>query len=624
MVTEPHPPSNDVLIGGKYRLGEVLGAGGVGTVYRATHIWTEREVAIKVLDPALPHDDYFRRAFLREARAAAALHHRHVVDVLDMGGVEEGRMYLVMELLDGPTLRDELNDRVVLPAADTFDVLLPVMDALDAAHARGILHRDVKPENILLSWDGSPEMVPKLLDFGVAQLTEGLRGDRGEDDPWITGTPAYMSPERSLGEHEKIGPHTDVWGVAVVWYECLTGAPPFDGESPAEVLNNVCSADVSFEGLPDAHVRVLREALQRDPEARTQTIADLKASILQAGIRPADPSERGEGRSSRPSAPLRTEVQPTLHGLSPVWVRPMPAATPPQTHEPTVEVSPEPQPAAEVWTASKESADEEAPPLPTRGRFGLPVLLAVLGFGAFLFLADSFDVERRAGPSEDVRPELSQPIALPIREEVREDAAAEAGPPEVPVVAPPSATSVADALREDAVVEAAPSKPPAPAPSSPSAAPDEARNEVAAQAAPPGSSVLPKSSTLVVPPAPPDAAPPAPEPTVLETDKGVPDAIAAPQPPDGVPEALARLESEPPALEEAEVAAVPSKPKSARPTGSRRPVPPKRAEAPSEPDPSASETPDPPAVAPAPPRRAKRARRARSRRSSPPRLVTEW
>ncbi|MGB5220612.1 MAG: serine/threonine-protein kinase, partial [Polyangiales bacterium] len=229
--SQPLPPQAPI-VGGKYRLGAVIGSGGVGTVYRATHLWTEREVAVKVLDSSLPHFDQLRDAFLMEARATVQLQHPNVVEVLDMGEDDTGIPYMVMELLDGPTLRDVLVEQGRLSPEDTANILVPMIDALQKAHELGIVHKDFKPENIILSIDASEFMTPKLLDFGVAQLLRDAhpRGLEAPDEV-IVGTPQYMSPEQARDERDLIGPQTDVWGVGVVWYECLTGRSPFDRET---------------------------------------------------------------------------------------------------------------------------------------------------------------------------------------------------------------------------------------------------------------------------------------------------------------------------------------------------------------------------------------------------------
>jgi len=167
----------DSVIGGKYRLGPVIGSGGVAAVYRATHLWTEREVAVKLLDPTLPHFELLRQGFLREARATVQLDHPNVVEVLDMGEDNWETVYLVMELLEGPTLRDVLLECGQLSEEYTLSILLPLVDALEKAHQLGIVHRDFKPENIMLSLDDFGQTIDDRL-FQLADASPVKRGDR--------------------------------------------------------------------------------------------------------------------------------------------------------------------------------------------------------------------------------------------------------------------------------------------------------------------------------------------------------------------------------------------------------------------------------------------------------------
>ena len=315
--SQPIPP-RAALVGGKYRLNEVIGSGGVGTVYRATHLWTEREVAVKVLDQSLPHFHQLRDAFLMEARATVQLRHPNVVEVLDMGEDEAGATYMVMELLDGPTLRDVLAEQGRLPPQETATILLPIIDALDYAHELGIVHKDFKPENIILSVDAFDVMTPKLLDFGVAQILRETRSrDFAAPDEVIVGTPQYMSPEQARDERDLIGPQTDVWGVGVVWYECLTGRSPFDRDTPLEVLNAVCEAPIDFDGIPESQASFLQHALERSPRRRTQRLSELRAQIEQSGLVVPATTDR-VARSSRPPASERPSyAHRTLQGVGP-------------------------------------------------------------------------------------------------------------------------------------------------------------------------------------------------------------------------------------------------------------------------------------------------------------------
>ena len=320
LMTNPDPPmQRGDLIGGKYRLGPVIGSGGVATVYRATHIWTEREVAVKVLDPSVPHFERLREAFLREARATVQLDHPNVVDVLDMGEDDWATAYMVMELLQGPTLRDVLLERGRLSETDTLTVLLPLIDALEKAHELGIVHRDFKPENIMLVQDAHGIVTLKLLDFGVAEILQDVRSESLRDrNDIIMGTPQYMSPEQARDQRALVGPHTDVWGVGVVWYECLTGRAPFDGDTSMEILEAVCESPIDFESLPEGYAAILRDALHRSTERRIGSLSALKTRLEEMGIElPSIPPPDPAVSSWPPGALGETGMQRTLTGLGP-------------------------------------------------------------------------------------------------------------------------------------------------------------------------------------------------------------------------------------------------------------------------------------------------------------------
>ncbi|MFW2387913.1 MAG: protein kinase domain-containing protein [Polyangiales bacterium] len=323
------------LIGGKYRLGPVIGSGGIATVRRATHVWTEREVAVKLLDPTLPHFEQLRAGFLREARATVQLDHPNVVDVLDMGEDGWDTAYLVMELLHGPTLRDVLLERGKLSEEDTLAILLPLLDALEKAHELGIIHRDFKPDNIMLPLDAYGVVTPKLLDFGIAEVLRDARSG-GVSDPEgvIMGTPQYMSPEQARDHRALIGPQTDVWGVAIVWYECLTGIAPFDGDSAEEILHAVCEKPIDFSAVPERYVPVLRAALHRLPGFRMASIPELKARIEAMGFDRTTIAPAASSLSSVPAAaPAATHLarKPTLAGLGPDQLFP-PSPSPAGVH----------------------------------------------------------------------------------------------------------------------------------------------------------------------------------------------------------------------------------------------------------------------------------------------------
>jgi eukaryotic-like serine/threonine-protein kinase len=217
--SHPHPS----VVGGRYRLLGEVGRGGMAIVHRAHDEVLHREVAVKLLHAHLAQDPAFLDRFRREARAAAALAHPNVVAVHDWGETEQGP-YLVLQLVEGVTLRDVLRQRRQLTPAETLGVLGPVAQGLAAAHRAGLVHRDVKPENVLLARSGAVQ----LTDFGLARAAASATSTFGPDV--LVGSPHYLSPEAVRGL--PLDPRADVYALGVVLFECLTGRPPHEGESP--------------------------------------------------------------------------------------------------------------------------------------------------------------------------------------------------------------------------------------------------------------------------------------------------------------------------------------------------------------------------------------------------------
>ena len=230
------------LLGGRYRLDRRLGRGGMATVYEASDLALERRVAVKMIrDDLLGSADAAER-FRREAKSAAAFAHPNVVTVYDFGLTGGDRAFLVMELLHGATLRGEIRKETRLTALRTLAILRGVCAAIEAAHARDLVHRDLKPENIFLARSDSQE-VAKVLDFGVAKLVRNLTQDAtvDTDTGMLLGTLRYMPPEQLRGEFAK--PAWDLWALAVVAYEMLTGAHPFAGQSSVDLLRAIVAGE---------------------------------------------------------------------------------------------------------------------------------------------------------------------------------------------------------------------------------------------------------------------------------------------------------------------------------------------------------------------------------------------
>jgi serine/threonine protein kinase len=253
---------------GKYTLECILGRGGMGTVFEAIHTWTGRHVAVKLLLNEMALDVDASMRFLQEARSATAIEHPNVVEVLDMGRHDESSVYMVFELLRGESLADWLETNGPLDTMQAAMILLPVADALAAAHRLGIVHRDVKPDNIFLEDDGMGYVRPKLLDFGIACFSE-RRGGVARPGV-IMGTPGYLSPEHAQGFHA--GPASDVWSLGVVLFECITGYCPFESESLAGAILAIASHPVpslrQHLDVPEPIADLIERTLVRDPTAR--------------------------------------------------------------------------------------------------------------------------------------------------------------------------------------------------------------------------------------------------------------------------------------------------------------------------------------------------------------------
>jgi eukaryotic-like serine/threonine-protein kinase len=234
----PEPPDRllppGLVLGERYRIEDVIGQGGMGTVYRAQHLTLGKTFAVKVLKTLHSARPDFVARFQREAVAASQIHHPGIVDVFDFGRAAEGSFYCVMEYLPGETLAERLSQKGALPVGEAVRIGRDMARALAAAHAQGIFHRDITPENVLLvPQAGAPEVV-KLVDFGIARLAETARDGRETGEGLILGTPQYMSPEQASGLSQDA--RADIYSLGVLLWELLAGRPPFHGASATHVL----------------------------------------------------------------------------------------------------------------------------------------------------------------------------------------------------------------------------------------------------------------------------------------------------------------------------------------------------------------------------------------------------
>lgn len=271
----------------KYRLEARLGVGGMGTVYQGRHVFIDRPVAIKVLNPRFGEDEAARERFRREARASARLQHDNAVTVTDFGETAAGLVYIVMELLEGRTLREVIGKEAPLELARSVSIMLQASAAVAAAHDAGIIHRDLKPANIFIVQKSDVPLLIKVLDFGIAKLAVDSFDE--DDVKMLTqigamiGTPRYMSPEQCDGL--ELTPAADVYSLGVILYEMLTGSAPFTGSTPMAIaLKHASDAPRSpreiVAAIPEALERVVLHSLEKLPENRPGNADEFRRELL--------------------------------------------------------------------------------------------------------------------------------------------------------------------------------------------------------------------------------------------------------------------------------------------------------------------------------------------------------
>ena len=289
----------DRVLSGRYRIVRHIARGGMAEVYLAHDQLLDRPVAVKVLFPELADDASFVERFRREARAAAGLNHHNIVSVYDFGE-DSGSYFIVMEYVEGETLRDIIGTKGPMAPSHATEIAADVAAALDAAHRQGIIHRDVKPGNVLVSG------VVKVADFGIARA--GDPRDSLTQTGAVMGTATYLSPEQAQGKD--LDPRTDIYSLGVVLYEMLTGRPPFTGPSPVAIAYKHASEvpvppSEHNADVPPGLDAVVLKAMAKDPAQRHSSADDLRAELLAMG--------RGRGEAAPTlMAPAAAGAEETL------------------------------------------------------------------------------------------------------------------------------------------------------------------------------------------------------------------------------------------------------------------------------------------------------------------------
>ncbi len=307
----PLDPRVGQVIQERYRIVRLLGEGGMGTVYEGVHLLIGRRVAIKLLHPELArHPDVVQR-FQNEAIAATSIGHPHIVEVTDMGRLDDGAFFMVLEYLEGCDLDGLLEREGPMTIARTVHVLTQVCDALEAAHRKSIVHRDLKPENIYLIERGDERDFVKLLDFGIAKLM-------GQSDHSLTktghtlGTPYFMAPEQARGA-KSVDHRVDIYALGVILFRCLTAQFPFDDESFPMLVVKICNEPppplrAYRPDVPEEIVLAYERMLAKDPADRFSSVAEVKAALLPFAEFDAPPvvaSDAPPPRSLKATRPLR-------------------------------------------------------------------------------------------------------------------------------------------------------------------------------------------------------------------------------------------------------------------------------------------------------------------------------
>jgi tRNA A-37 threonylcarbamoyl transferase component Bud32 len=356
-------PLVGAVLADRYQIVRRIGEGGMGAVYEARHTVIGKRVAVKVLlEKFLAKSDFVAR-LLQEARLASSIGHEHIVDVTDFGTTTDGRSFVVMEFLDGESLAELAMREAPLPIERSLGIARQVASALGAAHAKGIFHRDVKPENIYLIKRGDADFV-KVVDFGISKAVkpggdEGGEGYRLTHTGLLLGTPLYMSPEQARGE-EDLDHRVDIWALGVLLYECLTGEVPFRANNYLGIISQVLTHDPTPPsklrpelGISGAVEAVVMRAMEKDRTRRYATMAELERDLERllagdqnVGLIPNAAAAAGKAATAPRRWPLLAAGAAVLVAI-PIYLA-WPSSPPPAAVTPAPAVQPAAPPPAAI------------------------------------------------------------------------------------------------------------------------------------------------------------------------------------------------------------------------------------------------------------------------------------
>jgi len=275
------------ILDGRYLIKNMIAEGGMGTVYSGVHTKLGKNVAIKILKAKHIEDREQITRFMQEAQAAAELHHRNIVDVIDIGTTPDGAPYFVMELLVGESLRERMKTHLPMPPREIGYIIKQTLAGLGAAHMRGIIHRDIKPSNIFIAREIDGREIVKILDFGISKLQK--KGDDPEgneltEDGTVLGTPLYMSPEQAAGKRELVDHRTDIYACGVILYKALTGVHPYKGRNYNEVMHSIFTSEPEKPSTLNPQIspemeEVIMKAMARELGDRFQSAEEFASSM---------------------------------------------------------------------------------------------------------------------------------------------------------------------------------------------------------------------------------------------------------------------------------------------------------------------------------------------------------